>query len=159
MGDEFDVLGHHRCPACNEWTPTVRASATKLCVECQVDVAQRAAEARFTYEVEGREYELASRPRPKARVREERRRSEEGKDIDRRRNRARHRALERLAVIYRPMFEMLFNEEKLRLGLEPTTVASAPRPSATMEALLADIEEAEEREAEAAERRAAARVR
>lgn len=159
MGDEFDVLGHHRCPACNEWTPTVRETATKLCVECQLDVAARATDARFTYEVEGREYEAPARPKPKATRREERRRSEEGKDIDRRRNRARHRALERLAVIYRPMFEVLFNEEKLRLGLEPTTTASAPRPSATMEALLADIAEAEEREAEAAERRAAARAR
>ncbi len=158
--DEFEVIGHHRCERCGNLIPTVGGShRQKLCGSCCGDVGEAVDAAAFAYEVEGRVYEVKAgkasrRQRPGAPARP---RTETGRDLDRRRGRARGRALTRLAAIYRPMFEVLLNEEKLRLGLDPVTSAQEPRAYATTDELAADIFDSIERDAVLSARRNAGR--
>lgn len=68
------------------------------------------------------------------------------RDKRRKIDRAKMRAYVRLARIYRPMFEIVFAEEKLREGLNPAIKSAIPRPRAIEAEILRDLAEAEERE-------------
>ncbi len=143
----FQILGYVECACGNLMPHTDLRPAPAMCPDCQVAAGEKARAARLTYEVQGRTFHTPPPRKPKRAKPKKRPLTPEQKDARRRLDRARMRAYVRLAGIYRPMYEMLLNEEKLREGLPPDTRSHAPRPRAVAEALLADIEEAHERAA------------
>ena len=143
----FEVHGYVECE-CGELLPhTDLRPAPALCPACQVAAAGKASEARLTYEIQGRTFHTPPPRKPKRAKPKKKPLTPEQKDARRRLDRARMRAYVRLAGIYRPMYEMLLNEEKLREGLPPDTKSRTPRPRAVAATLLADIDEAHERAA------------
>lgn len=141
--DTLDVHGYKEC-RCGELLPdSTFRPAPPMCPSCRADLADRITAARLTYEVEGRTFHTPERVRPKRKKAKPL--TAEAKAQRRKFDRARMRAMVRLTQIYRPMFELLFNEEKLREGLHPDTRSHAPRPRAVAAELLADVAEAQER--------------
>ena len=119
--------------------------APPMCGDCRAALAAKNDEARLAYEVQGRTFHTSPPKKPSKRTAKKRPLTEKQKDERRRLDRARMRAYVRLARIYRPMYEMLLNEEKLVEGLKPDTKSIAPRPRAVAQALLDDVAEADER--------------
>lgn len=155
--DEFMVEGHIPCERCDAWIVDVPGRTTKLCGGCSSDLGKLADAVRFAYEVDGERFTAPPPPTPKKRKQPFRSMDSRGRERMRAHDRARSRALFRLARVYRPMFEVLLNEEKLREGLDPTSTTPLPAATATADELLADIAEAQEREAERARRLAEGR--
>lgn len=147
--DEFVVSGYLAC-RCGQWMidPGDNASI-RLCPDCRGNLSRRATEGRIRYEVEGRAFTAAPRPRKKPKKRKTppaKRMTAEQRDRRRRLDRAKIRAYVRLARCYRPMFELMLAEEKLREGLNPAVGSAIPRPRAIEAELLRDLAEAEERD-------------
>jgi hypothetical protein len=140
--DAYVPLGYTAC-RCGEWVVTpVDGSTLALCPECRAALKGRSDEGRLRYEIDGRAF---TRKPPKPRKRHHAKRTPAQKETRRKLDRARIRAYVRLAEIYRPMYELLYAEEKLREGLEPSTASVRPRPRAIAAQLEADLDEAEER--------------
>lgn len=153
--DEFVVEGYISC-RCGQWLiDPGESSSIRLCPDCRGALSEKAAAGRLAYEVEGRSFTAAPRKRkkpPKRKAQPSKRMTAEQRDRRRRTDRAKIRAYVRLARIYRPMFELLFAQEKLREGLDPTTRSAIPRPRAIEAEILRDLAEAEERDSERGER-------
>lgn len=146
--DGLVVQGYIPC-RCGEWMidpgPT---SSIRLCADCRAALKDKADQGRLRYEVEGRTFTTPppQKRRPQKRRPRSGRLTTEQRDRRRRTDRAKIRAYVRLARIYRPMFELLYAEEKLREGLDPTIHSAIPRPRAIEAELLRDLAEAEERD-------------
>lgn len=124
---------------------TPERPAPSLCPTCRGDLAAQATEATLTYEVQGARFVVG---KAKTRPKKKKKLSEEKRERLRAQDRAKTRAYIRLAAIYRPMYELLLAEEKLKEGLDPT-LRSVPR---TTPADPADLEEAVREAKERAER-------
>lgn len=141
--EPLDVFGYVQCK-CGSYLPdTSERPAPPMCPKCRSDLRERTTAARLTYEVQGRTFHTPERVRKPAK--RKKKPTKEALETRRAIDRAKIRAYVRLAHIYRPMFELLFNEEKLREGLHPDTKSIRPRPRAVAEELLADVAEAQER--------------
>lgn len=117
--DGFVPVGYEQCRDCGDFAVegTLRRGR---CEACRGRLAEVAATAEVTYEVGGRT--LVSRP-TRARKRSRRRPRTEA---DRAWNRARSRALQRLATIHRPLYEVLLAQEKAKEGLDPGIMVRSP---------------------------------
>ena len=143
MDDALEVHGYRECP-CGEWMPhTETTPAPALCPTCRREAGELIDEGRLRYEVGGRTF--TTRPPPKPRKTKPRKLTGEQHERRKAWERARMRTLVRLSEIYRPMYELILAEEKLREGLDPTIHQYAPRPKAIASTLLADLDEAAER--------------
>jgi hypothetical protein len=147
--DELVIAGYLAC-RCGAWIvdPGPRA-AVVLCDDCRGALKDRSDAGRLRYEVNGRTYEAKPRPKrrpPRRKPRTNSRLTPEQRDVRRRTDRARMRTYVRLARIYRPMYELIFAQEKAREGLDPAVRSSIPRPKAIEAEILRDLAEAEERE-------------
>lgn len=134
--DDLIVEGYRYC-RCGEWLPKYQT----ICAACSSEVTSLADEA-IIIEVEGYPVQLRDRGRKKPR-RSKNRPIRDRPMEARARDRARQRALFRLADIHRPLYEMLFVEEQYREGLDP----APPRThkdgytAQMVEAVLSDIED------------------
>lgn len=140
----MEVHSYKQCGGCGEWLPdTETRPAPQLCPQCSRDAKALIDGNRLAYEVEGRKFTTKpqARKKPKKRAKQTPEQHENRKAWER----ARMRTLVRLAEIYRPMYELIFAEEKIREGLDPTMRHCAPRPKAIAADLIADIEDARER--------------
>lgn len=145
MSDGFQIHGYVECE-CGELLPhTELRPAPPMCPECRADLAAKVAEAQIAYEVQGRTFTTPQPKPPKRRTGKKKPLTEKQKDDRRKLDRARMRAYVRLARIYRPMYEMLLDQEKVAEGLRPDTKSITPRPRAVAQQLLDDVAEADER--------------
>lgn len=133
--------GYRRCGGCEAFVVDL-PSVPRLCDECRGVVGQAADGVQLVYEVEGQPYKAESAPRgPRKPYGKPRKPWEHVRAYDR----ARRRALRRLAIIYAPMFEVLLAEEKVREGLHPTATRRSLTAAPTSD-LLDDLAEAAERQ-------------
>ena len=136
-GDDDDLIveGYRFC-RCGEWLPAYQA----ICAKCSADITSRADEA-LVVEVDGYPIQLKDKGRKKPKKRQQR--HVDHTMTTRARDRARQRALFRLADIHRPLFEMLFIEEQFREGIDPAPPRSYKHSytAQMVEAVLADIED------------------
>lgn len=116
-----------------------------MCPECRADLAAKIDQARLTYEVQGRTFRTPAPAKPRKRKAPKRTLTDQQKEERRALDRARMRTFVRLSNIYRPMYELVLNEEKLKEGLHPDTIAQGPRVRAIAQTLLDDVADAEER--------------
>lgn len=136
--DELLIEGYRTC-RCGAWVPDHRSP---VCDDCRNRLNAASTAARVRYEVEGRVFTTrAPRPKPKKRHKRTPKEREDRRAADR----AKMRAYVRLSHVYEPMFRVLYDEERIREGLDPSTVDRAPRPVRLAEELEADIAEAAER--------------
>lgn len=120
--------------------------APPMCPACRADLSAKIDEARLAYEVQGRTFHTPPPRPPKKPSKRKKVLTPEQKEDRRKLDRARMRAYVRLAHIYRPMYEMLLNEEKLAEGLRPDTRSITPRPRAVAQQLLDDLADSAERD-------------
>lgn len=148
--DELVPVGYSAC-GCGDYLAIGSLQANRgRCDACQKRWHHELTEARLRFEVKGRTFES----KPKAsRARKRPNKPRPPTAANRAYSRARTRALVRLAQIYGPTFELLFAEEKAKVGVDPRIRPNAAHPIAIEEALLADIAEAEAREERATEAR------
>lgn len=134
--DDLIVEGYRFC-RCGEWLPEFQT----LCAACAAEVTSLADDA-IVIEVEGYPIQLKDRGRKK-RKRPKTQPMRDRPMEARARDRARQRALFRLADIHRPLFEMLFVEEQYREGLDPAPPRSYKDgyTAQMVEAVLSDIED------------------
>lgn len=145
MSDGFQIHGYLEC-GCGALLPhTELRPAPPMCPECRADLAAKVTEAQIAYEVQGRTFTTPPPKPPKRRTGKKKPLTEKQKDDRRKLDRARMRAYVRLARIYRPMYEMLLDQEKVAEGLRPDTKSITPRPRAVAQQLLDDVAEADER--------------
>ena len=145
MSDDFEIAGYLECQCGSLLPHTELRPAPPMCPECRRDLVAKIDQAQLAYEVQGRTFRT---PKPKAPAKRRGKKpplTAKQKDDRRRLDRARMRAYVRLARIYRPMYEMLLDEEKVAEGLRPATKSITPRPRAVAQALLDDVADAEER--------------
>lgn len=138
---DFEVHGYRQC-VCGEFMadhPTKPAPA--LCPPCRRAATERATQARLTYEVQGHTFRTPAPKTPK-KPKRPKKLSPAKADRRRRRDRAKIRAYVRLAAIYRPMFDLLYAEEKLKEGLSPVIEPTIPRTRADGSELVADVADA-----------------
>ena len=113
--DAFDAQGYYQCIDCHQWgVEGMEVTSARLCSGCARQRHADAATTRLNYEVEGRRFKIGG-PLPKPRANPEREYSPEHRlGVD-----AWSAALRRLIVIHRPLFDILYAEEKARRGLNP----------------------------------------
>ena len=124
----------------------IPGTSIALCSDCRANVGTEAHAQQFRYEVDGRVLTAVPRQRKKPKKAKAAKPTDEAKENRRLLDRAKQRAMWRLTRIYRPMYEVLLAEEKVRLGLDPTSSQGRPRPRAIADELLRDIEDAAERD-------------
>jgi hypothetical protein len=121
--DEFDVAGYFQCIVCHQWVVEgMEVSSARMCSDCARQRHADATTARLNYEVEGRRFSMGPGNLPKVRANPER---EYPPEHAMRRD-AWSAAVRRLIVIHRPMFDILFAEEKARRGLNPKVKPATP---------------------------------
>lgn len=140
--DDFEVVGYFFCRNCAE--PLLKGAvgtARGLCPPCRKKEREGLMQQRLRYEVEGRRYDTGDPELRRNKKYGTRVRSEDQKAHDRLVFRARSAALTRLAAIYRPMYEILFAEEKAKRGVEAVVRWSSPRGLSVRQAALEDLDE------------------
>lgn len=144
MEPEVVVEGYVACE-CGTFMPDAPDRPAKaLCPDCRATLMGRVQDAQVAFEVEGHRV-LTSARKPKQRPKVTHHLSIDGKEFRRRSDRARMRAFVRLAKVYAPMFELLWEEEKLREGLPPVVNSRTPRTAETAKMVAEDLADAEER--------------
>ena len=148
MDDEaaLDIWGYVEC-RCGSLLPhTELRPAPPMCPECRADLSAKIDQARLAYEVQGRTFHTPAPKKPAKPRKKKPALTEKQKEDRRKLDRARMRAYVRLARVYRPMYELLLDQEKAAEGLRPVTRSITPRPRAIAQALIDDLAEADERE-------------
>lgn len=151
--DELVPKGYVACAGCGEWLlEGTRLASNGRCDDCMKAQAKTIDEAIMVFEVQGRTFEDHPHVRaPRRPVPIEKRYPKT--DNIRRADRAKRRAIRKLTRIYQPQFELLLAAERATEGLDPKVKVETPRSMMIRDALLADIEEATEREARRVEAR------
>ena len=123
---ELVVAGYAMCRTCGDWfVPRDGHETVGMCNPCARKRFAEDEAKRIEYEVEGRRFITRAQKQPQP--------TRQGNRAEYWRlwNRARQRALARLAQIDKPMFEMLMSEEKIKVGLKPGFDRRNPRTAAT----------------------------
>lgn len=120
--EDFVIAGYETCRRCGEWA--VEGSLiSRLCSECASELAHQAETVELAYEVDGRT--VVSRP-----TRSRRRPTPTDPARKRAWNRARSRALLRVARVHRPLYEVILAQEKAKEGLDPRLDERVPGSAA-----------------------------
>lgn len=135
--DGFVAEGYVACSACGDWTVKAgRKSAT--CADCAALMAHTAQMLEEANAIVGR-----SAPRRPTRGKPKRKPTAAQRAKRREWNAARSAALQRLARIHHPLYEVLLAEEKARRGLDPG-IDIRPPGAAPLERAMADRATAED---------------
>lgn len=152
--DELVVQGYRACHRCGEWLIDTKTTVA-VCPDCRRTLKELSDRGRLRYEVEGRTFQTKIRSR---KGHAKARKTPEYVAARKARDRANMAALQRLKHLYRPMYDMIYEEECIRQGVVLKGASrQTPRPRIVSQTLLQDILDAEERESEVAERLASGR--
>lgn len=148
--DEFVVVGHLACSNCGDFVlETARTARLGLCDECTATIDEAVSKGRLQYEIQGTI--IAAEPtKRRFRKRSPRNDSPEAHERARLRSQARSKAYSRLALVYRPMWELILAEERAKLGLEPDPAHAPTRLVEVPREIMRDITDSVERETERA---------
>lgn len=136
------IEGYESCRECGEWFPSGRGH---LCDSCRGSIKELVDQAKVAYEVEGRVYTVSNKPPKKPKKQGKQYLTPRAMELQRKRNRAKTRAMVRLTHIYEPMYRILLDEERIAQGLEPMWKSGEPKPVGLHDQLEADIADAAER--------------
>ncbi len=134
--DDFEAVGYFFCRNCGE--PLMKGAvgtSRGLCSPCRSEEGRGLTRQRLRYEVEGRTYDTGDPEIRRNKKYGTRVRSEEQKAHDRLVWASRSAAMARLTTIYRPMFEILFAEEKAKRGIEAAVRWTSPHGTGVADAI------------------------